>query len=76
MLIGPSAYNFADADRKRCRPAPRSRCDDAAGLAREAARLLLDPAAARRMGEAGIAFCAAHRGALAKVLELIKVQRQ
>jgi hypothetical protein len=46
---------------------------DADELARAAARLLLDPAAARRMGEAGLAFCAGHRGALERVLALIRV---
>ena len=47
---------------------------DAAALVKEAGRLLRDPAAARRMGEAGLAFCAAHRGATKRVLELIQLQ--
>jgi len=47
---------------------------DAAALAEEAGRLLRDPAAARHMGAAGLAFCAEHRGATARVLELIELQ--
>jgi 3-deoxy-D-manno-octulosonic-acid transferase len=76
VLIGPSVYNFTQAVEEAVAAGAALQVRDATELAREAARLLLDPAAARRMGEAGIAFCAAHRGAVAKVLDLIKMQRQ
>jgi 3-deoxy-D-manno-octulosonic-acid transferase len=76
ILIGPSVYNFTEAVEEAVATGAALQVRDATELAREAARLLLDPAAARRMGEAGIAFCAAHRGAVAKVLDLIKMQRQ
>ena len=71
VLIGPSTYNFAEASELAVRAGAAVQVPDAAALAKEAARLLLDPAAARRMGAAGLAFCAAHRGATARGLELI-----
>ena len=46
---------------------------DVNGFAREATRLLMDTQAALRMGEAGLAFCVAHRGALERVLALIEI---
>jgi 3-deoxy-D-manno-octulosonic-acid transferase len=73
-LIGPSTYNFAEAAELALRAGAAVQVRDAESLAREAERLLRDPAAARRMGEAGLAFCAAHRGATARVLELIQLQ--
>ncbi len=76
VLIGPSVYNFTQTVEEAVAAGAALQVRDATELAREAARLLLEPAAARRMGEAGLAFCAAHRGAVAKVLDLIKMQRQ
>ena len=73
-LIGPSTYNFAEAVELALRAGAAVQVQDAAGLAREAGRLLVDRAAAQRMGEAGLAFCAAHRGATERVLELIKLR--
>ena len=72
-LIGPSVYNFTEAAAEAVRAGAAVQVRDARELAREAARLLLDPEASRRMGEAGLAFCAAHRGALERVLELVRV---
>jgi len=74
VLIGPSTYNFAEAAELAVRAGAAVQVPDAAALAKEAGRLLHDAAAARRMGEAGLAFCAAHRGATARVLELIELQ--
>jgi 3-deoxy-D-manno-octulosonic-acid transferase len=73
-LIGPSTHNFAEAVQEAVRAGAAIQVRNAPALAREAARLLLDPAAAGRMGAAGMTFCAAHRGALARVLELIKIR--
>ncbi len=73
-LIGPSAYNFADAVEAAVRAGAAIQVPDVRALALEAGRLLLDPPAMRRMGEAGVAFCAAHRGALARTLALIELQ--
>ncbi len=74
VLIGPSTYNFAEAAERAVQAGAVIQVPDAGALAREAGRLLRDPAAARRMGQAGLAFCAAHRGATARVLELIQLQ--
>ena len=76
VLIGPSTYNFAEAAELAVRAGAALQVPDAAALAKEAGRLLSDAAAARRMGEAGLAFCAAHRGATARVLELIELQHR
>jgi 3-deoxy-D-manno-octulosonic-acid transferase len=74
VLIGPHTYNFADAVELAVAAGAAIQVPDAAALAREAGRLLRDSAAARRMGEAGLAFCAVHRGATDRVLELIQLQ--
>ena len=58
------------------RPALRSRSRTRVRSPREASRLLLDPESARRMGEAGAAFCATHRGATARIMELIRGQQR
>jgi len=76
VLIGPSTYNFAEAAELAVQAGAALQVPDAAALAREAQRLLRDSAAAQRMGESGLAFCAAHRGATARVLELIELQNE
>lgn len=76
VLIGPSTYNFAEAAELAVRAGAALQVPDAGAMAQEAGRLLRDPAAAQRMGQAGLAFCAAHRGATARVLELIKLQQE
>jgi 3-deoxy-D-manno-octulosonic-acid transferase len=74
VLIGPSTYNFAEAAELAVQAGAAVQVPDAAALTREAGRLLRDPVAAWRMGEAGLAFCAAHRGATARVLALIELR--
>jgi 3-deoxy-D-manno-octulosonic-acid transferase len=74
VLIGPSTYNFEEAVELAVQAGAAIQVADPAALAREAERVLRDPVAARRMGQAGLAFCAAHRGATARVLELIEFQ--
>ena len=74
VLIGPSVFNFAGPVDEAVRTGAAIKVRDAKQLAQEATRLLLDRAAAQRMGEAGLVFCATHRGATAKVLELIKIK--
>ena len=76
VLIGPSTYNFADAVELAVQAGAAIQVPDPAALAREAGRLLRDPAAARRMSQAALAFANAHRGATARVLELISLQDQ
>ena len=74
VLIGPSIYNFTEAVELAVQAGAAIQVADPAALAREAGRLLRDPAAARRMAQAALAFASAHRGATARVLELIKFE--
>ncbi|MGH8649451.1 MAG: lipid IV(A) 3-deoxy-D-manno-octulosonic acid transferase, partial [Burkholderiales bacterium] len=74
VLIGPSTYNFAEAAELAMRAGAVIQVPDPAALAREAGRLLRDPAAAQRVSQAALAFANAHRGATARVLELIKLR--
>ena len=71
VLVGPHVYNFAEAVDEAVRERAAIQVRGAPELARTAARLLLDPDAARRMGLAGRALCATHRGATDRVVELI-----
>ena len=74
MLIGPSTYNFEEATESAIQAGAVVQVPDAGALAREAQRLLLDHDAACRMSQAALAFADAHRGATARVLELIRIQ--
>lgn len=74
VLIGPSTYNFADAVELAVQAGAATQVPDPAALAREAGRLLRDPATAQRMSQAALAFASAHRGATARVLELVRLQ--
>jgi 3-deoxy-D-manno-octulosonic-acid transferase len=74
VLTGPHTYNFAEAAAGAVAAGAALRVADAAALMREASRLLSDPAAAARMGEAGLAFSHAHQGATARVVEMIRVR--
>ena len=73
VLVGPSTYNFREATERAVEAGAAIQVADAKELAREAARLLTDPAAMRGMSEAALAFAEAHRGATARVLELIEL---
>lgn len=73
VLIGPSTYNFAEAAELAVRVGAARQAPDAKTLAREAARLLQNQPEAQRMAQAALAFCASHRGATARVLELLKL---
>jgi 3-deoxy-D-manno-octulosonic-acid transferase len=76
VLIGPSIYNFTEAVELAVQAGAAIQVPDPAALAREAGQLLRDPAAARRMSQAALAFASAHRGATARVLELIQLRHQ
>ena len=75
VLIGPSVYNFPEPVRWAVEAGVAIQVRNARALAREATRLLLDPEASRRMGDAAAAFCADHRGATAKIVDLIKLKK-
>jgi 3-deoxy-D-manno-octulosonic-acid transferase len=72
VLIGPSTFNFAEAAAEAVRLGAAVQVADADALLREAARLLGDAGARAWMGEAGEAFCAAHRGATARTMAIVE----
>ncbi len=74
VLIGPSTYNFAEAAELAVRAGAARQVPDAKSLVREAERLLRNPVEMQRMARAALAFANAHRGATARVLELLKIE--
>lgn len=73
VVLGPHTYNFADAAKHAIEAGAGVRVQNAAELAREASRLLTDPAALARMGQSALAFSRAHQGATARVMEILKI---
>jgi 3-deoxy-D-manno-octulosonic-acid transferase len=72
VLIGRSTYNFSLAAEQALECGAARQIGSAGELLEAARELLADEAARRRMGEAGRAFAARHRGATAKTVELIE----
>lgn len=72
VLIGPSTYNFAEAVQLAIECGAALSVADVGELAAKARELLTDKRAASRMGEAAMAFCRAHQGAVHRVLELMR----
>ncbi len=72
VLIGPSTYNFSHAAEQALECGAARQIGTAAELLEEAGELFADEAARQRMGEAGRAFAARHRGATAQTVELIE----
>lgn len=71
VLVGPHTFNFEEATRLAIEAGAALRVDDAADLMAHALKLLADAPARTRMGEAGLAFAARHRGAAARVAGLV-----
>jgi 3-deoxy-D-manno-octulosonic-acid transferase len=71
VLVGPHTFNFDEATRRAIEAGAALRVSDAGDLLANALTLLNDDAARARMGEAGLAFAARHRGAAARVERLI-----
>jgi 3-deoxy-D-manno-octulosonic-acid transferase len=71
VLVGPHTFNFEEATRLAVEAGAAMRVDDAAALLENALTLLDDAPARARMGEAGLAFAARHRGAAARVAALV-----
>ncbi len=67
VLIGPSTYNFAQAAEEALARGAALPVADAREAVEAARRLLGDDAARGEMSRAGLAFCAAHRGATQRV---------
>lgn len=72
VLVGPHTFNFAEATRLAIEAGAAERVADAAALGEGLNRLLRDPARARAMGEAGLAFAARHRGATARIVGMVE----
>ncbi|MCG6874018.1 MAG: lipid IV(A) 3-deoxy-D-manno-octulosonic acid transferase [Betaproteobacteria bacterium] len=72
VIIGPSTYNFAQATELAIETGAAVQAANADGVMAEVARLVADPAARRRMGEAGAAFTVAHQGATARTMRIVE----
>ena len=70
VLIGPHTYNFAQAAESAIAAGAAVRVKDAGETIRVARSFLQDRGLRERMGSAGIAFCAAHRGAAERTLAI------
>jgi 3-deoxy-D-manno-octulosonic-acid transferase len=68
VLVGPYTYNFSQAAESAVAAGAALRVDRAEEVVRRARALLGDPSLRERMGGAGIAFCATHRGATERTL--------
>ena len=74
VIIGPSTYNFAEATAAAVAAGAALRAADMEQAVALAMQLAGAVAQRQRMGEAGLAFTAAHRGAAGRVLELIRLR--
>ena len=72
VLVGPYTYNFAQAAESAIAAGAALRVSDAREAIREARSILQDRERRERMGRAGVAFCAAHRGAVARTVAICK----
>ncbi|HYU53028.1 MAG TPA: glycosyltransferase, partial [Gemmatimonadaceae bacterium] len=70
VLIGPYTYNFAQAAESAVAAGAALRVNGAEEVMRLARSLLQDAGLRGRMGKAGVAFCAAHRGATERTLAI------
>jgi 3-deoxy-D-manno-octulosonic-acid transferase len=70
VLFGPYTYNFAQAAESAVAAGAALRVNSAEEVIRLARSLLRDEGLRERMGKAGVAFCAAHRGATERTLSI------
>ncbi|HUL90815.1 MAG TPA: lipid IV(A) 3-deoxy-D-manno-octulosonic acid transferase [Burkholderiales bacterium] len=68
VLIGPYTYNFEQAAESAVAAGAAVRVATAEEAVRQARLLLSDTGLRERLGQAGIAFCATHRGATQRTL--------
>jgi len=73
VIVGPHTYNFAEATRLAVAAGAALQVGNAAQVARAAHDLLKNRARLRQMARAGLDFARDHRGATARVLELIRL---
>lgn len=74
VILGPSTYNFAEAAEAAVAAGAAVRVNGLSEAVPTALQLSMDPARCQRMGEAGLSFTAAHRGATRRVLELLQMK--
>ena len=72
VLLGPSTFNFPDAAHHALAAGAARQYADATALIMEAVRLLAAPDDREKMGQAGRALTAQHRGATARTMALIE----
>jgi 3-deoxy-D-manno-octulosonic-acid transferase len=72
VVVGPHMFNFAEATRLAVQAGAAVQATDAADAMRRAFSLLRDPHRRKRMAEAGMGLCAAHRGATQRHLAVCK----
>jgi 3-deoxy-D-manno-octulosonic-acid transferase len=72
VLVGEHTFNFAQATEEAVAAGAAVRVADAAGLLRQAAQLLNDPAQLARRGASALAFADQHRGATSRTVELLR----
>lgn len=70
-IVGPHTFNFEEATEGAIEAGAALRAADAAQTVRLARALLEDPSRAQAMGEAGLRFTQAHRGATERTLALL-----
>ncbi len=71
VLIGPHTFNFDEAASQAVMQGAAARVWDVATLAAEISTLMSDAKSRKRMGEAGLMFADANRGAAKRTLALI-----
>ena len=71
-LFGPYTFNFAEAAEQAVAAGAAIRVSDADQVWTQAAVLMEATARRQMMGDAGRAFCAAHRGATARTMEVVE----
>lgn len=72
VLVGPHTHNFREIVEWMLARGAAAAVRDGAGLAGAVAALLADPARRAAMGEAGEALVADHRGAVGRVVEVMR----
>ena len=71
ILVGPHTFNFEEATRQAVEAGAALRVGNAGDLIQSALKLLNDAPARVRMGDAGLAFAAQHRGATQRIAALV-----
>jgi 3-deoxy-D-manno-octulosonic-acid transferase len=72
VLLGPHTYNFAEAAGNAIEAGAALRVGTAEEVMRKAAELFADPVTLERMGQRGVEFTRAHRGATERVMRMFE----